>query len=180
MGFRTRCLDCTPQGDLKSGDTPWLLKRLQQKVIEWSHTVVWAVLLNLKAKLINAGATVFVLQLKYLMVGGGFWTWTRSMGGDLTWYYFSWKKCVDCLCTSKPERGGTSCMLYLCQLRTEALHCAGTNTVDHPSTAFNSSQLVQSAELHTRRLAVFYLPRFTNPSADYVLILMSIVQIYSL
>lgn len=69
--------------------------------------------------------------------------------------------------------------LYLCQLRTEALHCAGTNTVDHPSTAFNSSQLVQSAELHTRRLAVFYLPRFTNPSADYVLILMSIVQIYS-
>ncbi len=64
--------------------------------------------------------------------------------------------------------------LYLCQLRTQALHCVGTHTVYHLSTAFNFSQLVPSAELHTRGLAMFYLPHFTNLNADCALILMSI------
>lgn len=63
---------------------------------------------------------------------------------------------------------------FLCQLRTQDLHCVGTHCI-YPSPSFSSSQLVPGAELHTGGPAVFFLPPLTNYSADCALILMSIL-----
>lgn len=183
-----------PTRGLEKRRHPVALEKALTKVIEWIHGAVYSFcLLILKAKLIK-GAIVFsifilaqifntvwkedfVLYQEKLLI---FWAvisfWYRQ-AGFWVWYVsiFHETNASTIWHIKARARWNKLHALYLCQLRTQGLHCVETHTVYHLSTAFNSSQLVPRAEPHTRAVAVFYLPHFTNHAADCALILMSIL-----